>query len=202
MFNDEPLTDDAKDWSGFVDSRLRGWESSMMDDPFALWSLTSEYPLVAGDSNALLLNTVRFCSSAFWLILRRIAFCDDNVLLMMHRITPENAWRTVETSIIQPPHLRWDTNSRMSTRNASNVMRNDGSEKIITTSRYLCEEPGPCKNVSSMKISRISDNPAATTCTISKFDNDRLALDGSLKLLSSSGIVYPIPAFEHPLLLQ
>lgn len=64
---------------------------------------------------------------------------------MAHVTIPLARIRMVDTRTIHPPHARCGTNSRISTRNASRVIRRVGIMSMSRANRYFGEWDGECR---------------------------------------------------------
>ena len=61
---------------------------------------------------------------------------------MAHVMMPEIATKMTEPRTIQPPHCTCGTNSSISTRKASKVIRKVGRRRMNSPSRYRAEWEG------------------------------------------------------------
>lgn len=127
----------------------------------------------------------------------RMAFCDDRVRRIIQSTISAANKSTVAANMIHPPHERWETNNRMSTKKAKRVNKKEGMEKTRTNRIKRDELAGPWMCANMEKISKISVSPAATTCTISKFASEFRAFEGRLNLLSILLTSYPTPTSEQ-----
>ena len=105
--------------------------------------------------------------------------------------------KMVETNTIHPPHCRCGTNSRISTRNASNVINKVGSSRISKAVRKRGECDGACKCVVAANIKQISVSKAAIGCTMSIAARECRALEERVKLS-----LFPVPVSVSILVLS
>lgn len=95
-----------------------------------------------------------------------LAFRLTNVLLIAHVKTLHAVMMIVAASTIQPPQAICGMNSRISTRNASSVIKRVGNVRINSAKRNLgeCEGPRKCEAAASSVQTRVMN--AATGWTI------------------------------------
>jgi hypothetical protein len=109
--------------------------------------------------------------SEFSAILLFLAFLLTSVLLIAHVSTLHAVIMIVAANTIHPPHAMCGMNSKMSTKNASRVMRRVGKVSIRSASKNLGECEGPRKCDAAAKSVQMRVIKAATGWTTRMEDN-------------------------------
>jgi len=130
--------------------------------------------------------------SLFSSILFFLAFLLTKVRLIAQVSTLQTVMMIVAASTIHPPHAMCGINSRISTRNASRVMRSVGKVKIKSARRNRGECDGPRKCNAAPRSVQTSVIKAATGCTTRIEESAWRLSEGSVK----SFVVEKMPAIQ------
>jgi len=130
--------------------------------------------------------------SLFSSILFFLAFRLTKVRLIAQVSTLQTVIMIVAASTIHPPHAICGINNRISTRNASSVMRSVGNVKIKSARRNRGECDGPRKCNAAPRSVQTSVMKAATGCTTRIEESAWRLSEGSVK----SFVVEKMPAIQ------
>jgi hypothetical protein len=94
----------------------------------------------------------------------------------------------VEASTIQPPHCKWGTNRRMSTRKANKVTRSVGRRRMSSARRYRAECDGEWRCAAPARPRHIRLNSAAMGWTTRRAEREWRVAEGRLKSWAASSL--------------
>ena len=100
---------------------------------------------------------------------------------MAHVTTPLAKISIVDAKTIHPPHATCGTNSRISTRNASRVIKSVGTDKMVRARRKRGECEGECRWDTAAIMKQINVRRAAIGWTTRIEERSVRALEGSVK---------------------